>query len=692
MKKSPLVIAGGQTSQLQTGDWIGPKNNSALVPPAASNDDTQGYEVQSRWTDTALGKEYVCVDATTGAAVWVETTGGGGGGGHVIEDEGTPVTQRPNMSFEGAGVSVADSGGKTVVTIPGGGGGGTEREVIFDPDAAPSGNVYNDFGLAVSALNAVNGQRKLIVRKLGLPYTVIPITGATYDLQGIEIVADKNSLTIFPILDFAGETLFTNFPSVISYVTLKFNNTVSPVTSYPGTFFGMHIDTASIHNNGSQPVFNLSAGTAALFNIGGTTSVGMENSGSAEVIRVASGVSVTIEVSGNTNFRNMNNLFSSDGTGGQVTIYIQDLHAGGYSATHTLNTAVLAVTELAKERIEQYIDKRAQTVFYYDTGAAPSGNVFNDLGLLLTAAQAVTGKKIIYIVAAAGSVPAGSYNFAGCELYNVNEDVNAIQPLVFADNVTIVNFPEVFTAKLHFNNTVFPVCATVPGYFEIRGDGVLQNLGSQHIVALSGTQVARFAMRDRAVIQYSGLGKVFYQLDTSQLFLTIADNALVVTGSLDSDGSETEFLTVYDYTLKPGGVPALNAGSQIYTVTKYQETRVGEIISARNLAAALINPGGRVLNSIYINGNKPRFVTIVAACSQDNAGNAAYATFQIGAEVPAGFKPAEITGAGVSFGLFARGTITALVPPGSNYRLTDTYSDPGTTVTIISWYEQDLSL
>jgi hypothetical protein len=44
--------------------------------------------------------------------------------GHVIEDEGTPVTQRSNINFTGPGVSVADSGGKTVVTIAGGGGGG----------------------------------------------------------------------------------------------------------------------------------------------------------------------------------------------------------------------------------------------------------------------------------------------------------------------------------------------------------------------------------------------------------------------------------------------------------------------------------------------------------------------------------------------------------------------------------------
>lgn len=48
--------------------------------------------------------------------------GGGGGGGHVIEDEGTPLAQRADLNFVGAGVTAADTGGKTVVTIPGGGG------------------------------------------------------------------------------------------------------------------------------------------------------------------------------------------------------------------------------------------------------------------------------------------------------------------------------------------------------------------------------------------------------------------------------------------------------------------------------------------------------------------------------------------------------------------------------------------
>jgi len=45
-------------------------------------------------------------------------------GGHVIEDEGTPLPQQSNLNFVGAGVTATDSGGKTLVTIPGGGGGG----------------------------------------------------------------------------------------------------------------------------------------------------------------------------------------------------------------------------------------------------------------------------------------------------------------------------------------------------------------------------------------------------------------------------------------------------------------------------------------------------------------------------------------------------------------------------------------
>lgn len=46
---------------------------------------------------------------------------GSGSGGHIIEDEGSPLTQRATLNFVGSGVTVTDSGSKTIVTIPGGG-------------------------------------------------------------------------------------------------------------------------------------------------------------------------------------------------------------------------------------------------------------------------------------------------------------------------------------------------------------------------------------------------------------------------------------------------------------------------------------------------------------------------------------------------------------------------------------------
>lgn len=56
--------------------------------------------------------------------------------GHVIEDEGTPLTQRNTLNFVGSGVTAADSGGKTVVTIPGGS--LTVQEVDGSPTESPT--------------------------------------------------------------------------------------------------------------------------------------------------------------------------------------------------------------------------------------------------------------------------------------------------------------------------------------------------------------------------------------------------------------------------------------------------------------------------------------------------------------------------------------------------------------------------
>lgn len=55
-------------------------NLIATVAPVATNDSNDGYAVGSRWVDVIADKEYVCLDATVGVAVWLETTAVGIGG------------------------------------------------------------------------------------------------------------------------------------------------------------------------------------------------------------------------------------------------------------------------------------------------------------------------------------------------------------------------------------------------------------------------------------------------------------------------------------------------------------------------------------------------------------------------------------------------------------------------------------
>ena len=47
----------------------------ATAAPTVNDDVDEGYSVDSRWVDVTNDKEYVCLDATDGAAVWTETTG-----------------------------------------------------------------------------------------------------------------------------------------------------------------------------------------------------------------------------------------------------------------------------------------------------------------------------------------------------------------------------------------------------------------------------------------------------------------------------------------------------------------------------------------------------------------------------------------------------------------------------------------
>jgi len=53
---------------------IVPSKLDATEPPTVDDDETQGWMVGSVWIDTEGKEAYRCVDATEGAAVWIETT------------------------------------------------------------------------------------------------------------------------------------------------------------------------------------------------------------------------------------------------------------------------------------------------------------------------------------------------------------------------------------------------------------------------------------------------------------------------------------------------------------------------------------------------------------------------------------------------------------------------------------------
>ncbi|GAH39095.1 unnamed protein product, partial [marine sediment metagenome] len=54
-------------------------NVSAVVAPTVTDDDAAGYSVASEWFDVTGQKSYVCVDDSTGAAVWILTGDTSGG-------------------------------------------------------------------------------------------------------------------------------------------------------------------------------------------------------------------------------------------------------------------------------------------------------------------------------------------------------------------------------------------------------------------------------------------------------------------------------------------------------------------------------------------------------------------------------------------------------------------------------------
>ena len=101
----------------------------ATSAPGVGDDNTEGYAVGSRWVDVTNDKEYVCLDASTGAAVWTETTGAGGGASTFVALTDTPA------NYTGSSLKhVRINEGETALEFVTLGGGGDMLKSVYDTD------------------------------------------------------------------------------------------------------------------------------------------------------------------------------------------------------------------------------------------------------------------------------------------------------------------------------------------------------------------------------------------------------------------------------------------------------------------------------------------------------------------------------------------------------------------------------
>lgn len=147
----------------------------------------QGVKVSDHITDLNFSTGLTATYGNNGQVNIVAT--GGTGVGHTIEDEGTPLTQRTNLNFAGAGVTVTDDAGNdaTVVTITSGGGSGDvvgptsaigDTVALFD---GITGKLIKDSELTLSGTNT--GDQDLS----GLVPYLSPLAQQYFDNYNLEL-------------------------------------------------------------------------------------------------------------------------------------------------------------------------------------------------------------------------------------------------------------------------------------------------------------------------------------------------------------------------------------------------------------------------------------------------------------------------------------------------------------------------
>ncbi len=148
----------------QISSFNGAYNTKFYISDASNNASVRNITINAATGNTIDGTTFTTINTSGGSASiaivsanqWISLSsnsgGGGGVSGHIIEDEGTPLPQRPFLNFVGSNVVVTDDvpNNATTVTISGGSG----------------SNIYNGASPSTLTVGGINSGSAI----LGLTY------------------------------------------------------------------------------------------------------------------------------------------------------------------------------------------------------------------------------------------------------------------------------------------------------------------------------------------------------------------------------------------------------------------------------------------------------------------------------------------------------------------------------------------
>ena len=153
------------------------KLDGTAAPAAATDDVTLGYTVGSRWFDITNDKEYVCLDNTDGAAVWIETTGAGGGSTLPVVDttgiaKGSADATKI-VRFEVDGLTASTT---RVLTVP-------DKDITLAGLDSPTftGNVGIGGQLKISGASRMRATRATAQSIPNITWTIVQYDTETFD-------------------------------------------------------------------------------------------------------------------------------------------------------------------------------------------------------------------------------------------------------------------------------------------------------------------------------------------------------------------------------------------------------------------------------------------------------------------------------------------------------------------------------